>query len=98
MIKRREICSVLHRKVAEPHSSVCHRRWCPNVRPTQIGSPPPQTLCTFHRVGSWLHHGRGSAGALAQRTESLAQRRVRWETPLVVREPRPTKKDGLRSD
>jgi hypothetical protein len=41
--------------------------------------------------------GRGRILGAARRVlwpnapESLAQRRVRWETPLVVREPRPTK-------
>lgn len=110
MIKRREICSVLHRKVAEPHSSVCHRPWRTNVRAMQIGSAVHKRYVVVRRARSWSHPGRGSdfassimielqndratsdesAGALAQCTESPGQRRVPWEIPLVVREPRPT--------
>jgi hypothetical protein len=112
VIKRREICSVLHRKVAEPHSSVCHRPSRTNVQAMQIGTAVHKCYVLVHRVGSWSYHGRGSdfaspkttdprkthgatsdksAGALAQCMESPGQCRVPCETPLVVREPRPTK-------
>jgi hypothetical protein len=90
VIKRRKICSVLHRKVAEPHSSVCHRPSRSNVQAMQIGSAVHKRYVVVRCARSWSHPGSGSAGALAQCTESPGQRRVPCETPQVFQEPRPT--------
>jgi hypothetical protein len=60
VIKRRKICSVLHRKVAEPHSSVCHRPSRSNVQAMQIGSAVHKRYVVVRRARSWSHPGSGS--------------------------------------